>query len=96
MSGRAHARGGVNGDADVSRIGQARPPVVEPDPQSDVDCIRPGSCLDAALDGSCGGDGVGWLREDGEVLVGTRVDLPAAAWRTAVRWIPRTSANSRA
>ncbi len=78
MGRRADASRGVDGEADVTDIGEGGAAAMNPDANPDVEIVGPASFAEPALDGCCRLDGVDGPLEDREELVGTGVNLAAA------------------
>src|SRR5688500_7118285 len=68
----------VHGKADVSGIRERRATAVDADADTHLDAVAPRIAPELALDCDGGLEGGGRLLEDGEELVGTRVDLAPA------------------
>src|SRR5207245_7404443 len=78
VGGRADPSRGVHSDPYVSRVGQGGMPSVKPDSDPYVQVVRPNPRGNLALNRERGTQRCRGLFEDGEHLVGSGVDLPAA------------------
>ena len=78
VAGRAEAGHGVHRDSDVAGVGERRPAAVDAGADAHADAVGPGARAQAALDRERGFERCGGTNEDGEELVGTRVDLATA------------------
>ena len=78
MGGGADPGYGVDGQTDVTEIGEGGAAAVDPDANPHFEIVAPGPFAKRPLDGRCRLDGVDGALEDGEELVGADVDLAAA------------------
>src|SRR2546430_176776 len=74
----ANARGDVDRDPDVARVGERRPAGVHADPDTHVRLLRPGLIAEPSLDREGGLKRVRRPAEDPEEFVGSGIDLETA------------------
>src|SRR6185503_7039703 len=84
MASGAHARGGIDRDADVSGLTQRRAAGVDADADADLDIFGPLAFLEGPLDIHRGVERPCGLTEGGEEFIRTRVDLVSAGCANAL------------
>ena len=78
MRCRAHAGGGMDGQADVPDIRECRMAAVDPDTHPHLQIVGPGVVAERSLDGHRRLDRCRGTFEDREEFVGPRIDSAAA------------------